>query len=422
MEHERTFMSRIPESSQASQVTLGLTGGGTAGHVWPHLALFDSDDGVLRRAFDAGKLRVVYFGSHGGMEEGLVKQTMGAKWTFVALPAGKLRRYFSWRNVTDAFRVFAGFYQAVRVLRRERVNVVFSKGGFVAAPVVWAAWLLRLPVVIHESDVTPALATRLSLPFCQSVVCAFEATVHYIPVRHRLRVEALGLPIRPSLFRGDRAEARRFFGLDQDGQGLPVLLVFGGSLGAERLNVAIRESLQSLLERFEIIHIVGRGKEFEPAIPKGLAARYHQYAFLHAEMALAYAAADVAFTRAGASTLFELAAARIPMVLVPLGLDQSRGDQIVNAQVFERLGWAEVIREADLTSAQVMSTLARYGSSDAREAARLRLAAAPGPDAAERVALRLASYLWPRGTEAEQPAPPDVNSGGVPSKGVNQAT
>jgi UDP-N-acetylglucosamine--N-acetylmuramyl-(pentapeptide) pyrophosphoryl-undecaprenol N-acetylglucosamine transferase len=393
-------MTQVSKADQRP-VTLGLTGGGTAGHVWPHLALFDHPEGVLRQALDSGRLRVVYFGSQGGMEEGLVRTAMAGRWTFVALPAGKLRRYLSLKNVTDVFRVIAGFVQAIRMLHHHRVDVVFSKGGFVAAPVVWAAWVLKKPVVIHESDVTPALATRLSLPFCDDVVTAFAETIKLLPrggaLRSGKRAVALGLPLRSSLFGADKRQALRHFGFlsdDRDAPGYPVLLVFGGSLGAERLNIAVQQSLDALLEHFCIIHIVGKGKEFSTDLPAHKAGRYRQFAFLYDEMSLAYAAADVALTRAGASTLFELAAARVPMVLVPLGLDQSRGDQIVNARVFQQQGWAKVIPETELNPASLIEALRPYALASEREALKAQLFRAPGPDAAERVAQLLAQHLW----------------------------
>jgi UDP-N-acetylglucosamine--N-acetylmuramyl-(pentapeptide) pyrophosphoryl-undecaprenol N-acetylglucosamine transferase len=391
-------MRPLASKDKSSQVvTLGLTGGGTAGHVWPHLALFDVPDGVLQSAFADGRLQVVYFGSKGGMEEGLVTAAMGSKWRYIALPAGKLRRYFSWRNFSDAFLVVAGFLEALRVLRKLRVNLVFSKGGFVAAPVVWAAWLLRIPVVIHESDVTPALATRMSLPFAKAIVCSFADTMDLLPRSVRGRVQPLGLPLRRSLFSASRAEGAGFFGLDQGSTAKPVLLVFGGSLGAEVLNTAVRASLTRLLELFQVIHIVGKNKSYVPQVAGEAASRYHQFEFLHDEMRLAYAAADVVLSRAGASSLFELAAARIPMVVVPLGLNQSRGDQIVNAEVFRKRGWATVIPETELDSRRLIAVLESLVPSQGRAAARQRLSSAPGPDAAERVAQLLSGFLWKDG-------------------------
>lgn len=385
--------NRQPDAHN-SVYTIGLTGGGTAGHVWPHFALFDSSASVLARQWSAGKLRVVYFGGEVGMERELVTQTMGKSWKYVPLKTGKLRRYFDWRNFTDPLRIFWAVLQSLIHLRRNGVQVLFSKGGFVSAPVVWAAWALRIPVVIHESDVTPALATRLTLPFARYVLTAFAETRNLLsPVKikdHQTggladgRIKCMGLPLRNSLFEGQREEALQKFGLHQaSAQQKLVLLVFGGSLGAEVLNQNVREALPQLLEHFAVLHIVGKGKSFTP--PVGSAERgYRQFEFLGAEMKDAYAVADLALCRAGASSLFELAAARIPMLLVPLDLNQSRGDQIVNARVFAKEDWAAVLREVDLTPSRLVEECLRLRDNRAHMVARLQTA--PGPKSAEQVA------------------------------------
>lgn len=378
------------------KATIGLTGGGTAGHVWPHFALFDSSESKLRRAWENETLRVVYFGSDTGMERSLVNTTMKGLWTYVPLASGKFRRHFSWRNFTDPFRVIFGFVQALVALRKHQVDVLFSKGGFVAAPVVWAAWLLGIPVIIHESDVTPALATKLSLPFCKQMICAFSQTKNYLPRVYARKILALGLPLRSSLFGADAPAARAFFGIQDVGSpSRLVMLIFGGSLGAEILNRTVMAALDRLLTNFEIIHVVGKGKAFEPqSLSPELRSRYHQYEFLQSEMKLAYAAADFALSRAGASSLFELAAARIPMIVVPLDTNQSRGDQIVNAEVFANSGWAEVMRECDFTPDSLVARALLFADPSRLQAARERLLDAPGPDAANRVAELIASYLW----------------------------
>jgi UDP-N-acetylglucosamine--N-acetylmuramyl-(pentapeptide) pyrophosphoryl-undecaprenol N-acetylglucosamine transferase len=385
--------------ASGQKATIGLTGGGTAGHVWPHFALFDSPDSTLRRAWESGTLKVVYFGSDTGMERSLVNNTMNGKWSYVPLSSGKFRRHFSWRNFTDPFRVIFGFFQALSALRSHQVDVLFSKGGFVAAPVVWAAWLLGIPVIIHESDVTPALATKLSLPFCKQMICAFSQTKSYFSPGAARKIVALGLPLRASLFGADAAAGRAFFGIKEaaGAASRPVMLIFGGSLGAEILNRTVMAALDRLLVQFEIIHVVGKGKSFEPgSLSPELRSRYHQYEFLQSEMKLAYAVADFALSRAGASSLFELAAARIPMIVVPLDTNQSRGDQIVNAEVFSNSGWAEVVRERNFTAESLVACAGEFADNSRRLAARERLQFAPGPDAANRVADLIAGYLWQR--------------------------
>lgn len=356
-------------------ITVALTGGGTAGHVWPHFALVDGENTQFGKLFRESKIRVYYFGSHGGMERSIVAQN-APSWNYVPIPTGKLRRYFSWRNFVDPFFVLGGFLKAFFVLASIRADVVFSKGGFVSAPVVWAAWLLRVPVVIHESDQSPALATKLTLPFASRALSTFEETKAMSPARYRHKIEQIGLPLRASLFAGDREEAARFFNIVPERK---TLLVFGGSLGAEPLNRAFVPAIPELAKRYNIIHIVGRGKAVQVSPCEG----YRQYEFLNKEMALAYAISDLCICRAGASSIFELAAARIPMILVPLGLQQSRGDQIENARSFERKGWAEQIFEKDLSASEIVAVV--DGAMNALEERRTALASAPGIEAAQKV-------------------------------------
>jgi UDP-N-acetylglucosamine--N-acetylmuramyl-(pentapeptide) pyrophosphoryl-undecaprenol N-acetylglucosamine transferase len=365
--------------------TLILTGGGTAGHVWPHFALFDDPESSVSKMYAAGKLRVVYFGSAGGMERDIIGRNAPG-WRYVPIATGKLRRYFSIQNFIDPFKIVFGVLQAFWVLSRLRPGVVFSKGGFVSAPVVWAAWLWRIPVVIHESDLSPALATKLTVPFARRALVSFDETRAFFAERFRAKVEMLGLPLRSSLFKGDRDEAIRHFSLDPARK---TVLIFGGSLGAEALNRKLAEAFPELLTRYNIIHLVGKGKAF-PVSAEGY---YRQFEFLNDEMKLAYAAADLAVCRAGASSIFELAAARIPMILVPLGLHQSRGDQIENAKSFEKKGWAELLWEKDLDVDNIVALVS--GAMASLEERKRALLGAPGAEAAQRVGDLLLSFLRP---------------------------
>ncbi len=362
------------KSEPTRQITVALTGGGTAGHVWPHFALTDSEDTAFGALFREGKIRVYYFGSHSGMERSIVAQN-APTWIYTPISTGKLRRYFSWRNFVDPFFVILGFLKAFSVLASIRADVVFSKGGFVSAPVVWAAWLLGIPVVIHESDLSPALATKLTLPFAKKALVTFEETKSLCAPRFRHKVELLGLPLRASLFVGNREDALKYFSFDTERK---TLLVFGGSLGAEPVNRAFVPAIPELSKRYNIIHIVGRGK----SVPVNGVQNYRQYEFLNKEMALAYAVSDLCICRAGASSIFELAAARIPMILVPLGLQQSRGDQIENARSFERKGWAQQIWEKDLSVDSIVSVV--DGAMSSLNERRKALATAPGLDAAKK--------------------------------------
>ena len=360
-----------------------FTGGGTAGHVWPHFALLDDSESELRRAVDAGQLSIHYIGSCHGMERDIVKN---APWkiTYHGIQTGKLRRYFSMQNFTDPFKILTGIIQCFFLLARIRPQVVFSKGGFVSAPVVWAAGLFRIPVVIHESDVTPALATKLSYFFARQIFCAFEDTLKQIPLKYRARAQCVGLPLRKSLFSASKEESLRVFNLGAQAH-RPTILVFGGSLGAEGLNRKVADCLPQLCHKYNVIHIVGKGKSFSfsPSLEG-----YRQYEFLADNMKYAYGCADVALCRAGASSLFELAAARIPMVLVPLGMHQSRGDQYVNARIFAQKNWAEWVDEEALTPSKILELIDGVVSHLAEKKA--ALLTSPGPDAARKVA----SSLW----------------------------
>ncbi len=364
-------------------LTLGLTGGGTAGHVLPHFAVATNPDSSIATKINSGEIRVVYFGGRNGMERDIVSQSQ-PNWIYVPIRTGKLRRYFSWQNFIDPINIVIGFFTAFIMMRKLRIGCLFSKGGFVSAPVVWAAWLNRIPVVIHESDATPALATRLTLPFAKRALVSFEETFKWIPARYHSRVRASGLPLRSELFTKTREAAVSFFKLNPE---LPTLLVFGGSLGAEGLNKRVAAALPQLASSWNIIHIVGKGKGFSGEFGPN----YRQYEFLGAEMSLAYAAADLALCRAGASSIFELAAARIPMLLVPLGLHQSRGDQIINAKIFSSKGWASWCDEHELTPEKLVSLLNQLRTQNAE--LKRQLERAPGAQTAARVAQLLISLL-----------------------------
>ena len=306
-----------------------LTGGGTAGHVTPNLAL------VPR--LQAAGWEVHYVGTENGIERRLVEQTPGVQYHAVA--SGKLRRYFDLKNFTDPFRVIKGAAQAAALVHKLRPDVVFSKGGFVSVPVVYGAHLNRVPVVIHESDMTPGLANRLSTPFAKIVLCAFPETAEHAGRKARYS----GLPIRPEIFSGSREEGLRLFGFQPD---MPVLMVVGGSSGAVAINKAVREALPRLTESFQVLHVCGAGHLSEPH--EG-AKNYCQREYLNDELSHAYQMADVIVSRAGANALCEILALRKPALLIPYPKEASRGDQILNAQSFEQRGLARVLYQEDMT-------------------------------------------------------------------------
>jgi len=304
-----------------------FTGGGTAGHVTPNIALLE--------AARSKRWEVAYVGSPEGIEREMIG-ALGVSYYPVA--SGKLRRYFSWQNFIDPFLILWGILQSLLLCLRLRPDAVFSKGGFVSVPVVVAAWLLRIPVISHESDVTPGLANRLTYPFCRKICVTFDATVPYLPGG---KVKVTGTPVRQSLITGDAAAGLAFLGFSGE---KPVLLVFGGSLGAATINKQVRRTLPALLQRFDLVHVVGRGNLDATIETPG----YVQKEFVGEQFGDVLAAAALVVSRAGANSLYELLMTRKPHLLIPLGKAASRGDQLDNARVFAALGFSKVLYEEAL--------------------------------------------------------------------------
>lgn len=314
-----------------------LTGGGTAGHVTPNMAL-------VPKLIDEG-YNISYIGSYDGMERKLIED-IGIP--YYGISSGKLRRYFDLKNFTDPFRVIKGFFEAKNLLKKLKPHVVFSKGGFVTVPVVMAAKKLQIPVIIHESDMTPGLANKLSIPSASKVCCNFPETIHHLPEG---KAVLTGSPIREELFQGSREEGLRLCEFDSQ---KPVLLIIGGSLGSVAINRAVRDHLDSLLEKYQIIHLCGR-KNLDSSLlnRKG----YQQFEYVKKELKHYFACADVVISRAGANAICELLALRKPNILIPLGLDASRGDQILNAKSFEKQGYSYVLQEENVTGDTLLNAV-----------------------------------------------------------------
>ncbi len=306
-----------------------LTGGGTAGHVTPNLALLPS---LKEAGYD-----IRYIGSYQGIERKLIEN---AGIPYDGISSGKLRRYFDVKNFSDPFRVIKGYAEALRLIKRHKPDVVFSKGGFVAVPVVLAAKHYRIPVIIHESDMTPGLANKLCIPSAAKVCCNFPETLKYLPEDKAILT---GSPIRAELLKGDRLSGLSYTNLSAN---KPVLLIIGGSLGSVAVNTAVRSILPRLLSDFQIIHICGKGNLDESLIGT---AGYVQYEYVDAPLKHLFAAADVVISRAGANAICELLALRKPSLLIPLSAQASRGDQILNAKSFEKQGFSKVLEEETVT-------------------------------------------------------------------------
>ena len=306
-----------------------LTGGGTAGHVTPNLAL------IPRLQADGWEIH--YIGAADSPEQELISRVPEVK--YYAVSVGKLRRYFDLKNFSDPFRVVKGVGQATSIIRKIKPNVVFSKGGFVSVPVVYGAKLNGVPVVTHESDMTPGLANKLCLPFTKVQCCTFPEAVKYC----KGKGVHTGTPIRPEVLQGDRQRALNRFGFQE---GRPVLMIVGGSSGAQAINQVVWKALPRLTENFQVLHLCGKGNLM--SANQGLP-NYAQYEYLNEEMADAYACADVMISRAGANALCEILAARKPALLIPYPKSASRGDQLLNAESFRARGLSRVLMQEEMT-------------------------------------------------------------------------
>ncbi len=314
-----------------------MTGGGTAGHVTPNIALFDS---LQKDGYE-----IHYIGSYEGIEKGLIEDK---KIPYYGISSGKFRRYRSWKNLTDPFRVLHGFFQARRLLGRIRPNVVFSKGGFVSVPVVMAAKTRHIPVIIHESDLTPGLANKLAMPSATKVCCNFPETLPYLP---KEKAVLTGSPIRQELLHGNKQAAKDFCGFTGD---LPILMVMGGSIGSVYINNAIRGCIDTLLTKYQIIHLCGKGNIDESLKDKK---GYAQFEYISENLPDLFAAADLVVARAGANSICELLALHKPNILIPLSRNASRGDQILNANSFAKQGFSAVLEEEEVTPEKLMATI-----------------------------------------------------------------
>lgn len=310
-----------------------LTGGGTAGHVTPNIALIPA---LQKEGFE-----ISYIGTHNGMEKGLMEKE---NIPYYGISSGKLRRYLSAKNVSDIFHVAVGIKEAASLIKKLKPDVIFSKGGFVAVPVVLGAKLNKVPIIVHESDMTPGLANKIAIPFADKVCTTFPETLQYIP--HHKGVNT-GTPIRQMLFEGDRKKGLTFCGFNTQ---KPVIMMMGGSLGSVKINTQLRGALPAILKDFQLVHICGKGnKEDKLEHKEG----YKQFEYVLDELPHIFAAADVIISRAGSNSISEILALKKPNLLIPLSAHASRGDQILNAKSFEKQGFSMVMQEENMTYASI---------------------------------------------------------------------
>lgn len=314
-----------------------LTGGGSAGHVTPNVAL-------LPKLKEQG-YEIQYIGSYDGIEKNII-QKLNIK--YHSISCGKLRRYFDLKNFSDPFKIIKGVFQASAIIKKEKPSIVFSKGGFVSVPVVIGAYLNRIPVIAHESDITPGLANKMSSPYCTKVCVTFPEAFDKI---NESKAVLTGTPIREELLSGKRDIG---LGICNFKGNKPVLMIIGGSLGSKIINDIVRENINELVSKYDIIHICGKGnldKELEK-IPS-----YMQFEYVSEELPHLMAATDIVISRAGANAIFELLALKKPNLLIPLSKAASRGDQILNAKSFEKSGYSIVLPEEELSKETLFEKL-----------------------------------------------------------------
>ncbi|WP_335871669.1 undecaprenyldiphospho-muramoylpentapeptide beta-N-acetylglucosaminyltransferase [Bacillus sp. 2205SS5-2] len=308
-----------------------FTGGGSAGHVTVNAALIPF---FLEQGW-----KVSYIGSRNGIEKEIITEGF-CQVPYIGISSGKLRRYFSWKNFSDPFRVMKGFVEALTAIKKEKPEIIFSKGGFVSVPVVMAAKMAGVPVAVHESDFTPGLANKLAAPFATKIFTTFPETVKHLPEE---KAVCAGAVIRRELFAGEAKKGRR---LADFHSAKPILLVMGGSLGAKKINESVRSNLEELLKTFQILHICGKGNIDSTIAREG----YKQFEYVTTELPDFMAATSYVISRAGSNSIFEFVALKKPMLLIPLSRQASRGDQIANADSFVKQGYALKLEEEELTS------------------------------------------------------------------------
>lgn len=307
-----------------------MTGGGTAGHVTPNIALLP----ILKE----NGCSVDYIGTKNGIERELITN-QGINYHIIS--AGKLRRYFSLENFSDILKIGKGFIDASSHIKKIKPDVVFSKGGFVSCPVVWAAWTKGIPVVIHESDITPGLANKLSMPFAKKICYAFPDTKKFLPKEKSVFA---GIPVRDTMLKGSKDAGLKMCNFTNK---KPIIVVIGGSLGSKAINDAVRESLDELIKDYQICHICGKNNVDDKL---NNIDGYKQYEYINDELKDFFAMADIIISRAGATTLYEILSLAKPNILIPLPKTVSRGDQVLNSNFFESEGYSKVLDEEEINS------------------------------------------------------------------------
>ncbi|MCR4821569.1 MAG: undecaprenyldiphospho-muramoylpentapeptide beta-N-acetylglucosaminyltransferase [Treponema sp.] len=367
--------------------TFVFAGGGTGGHIYPGLAVADE----LRTLASENnqEIKIIWLGNSSGMDKNLVEKS-GSVDRFIGIPSGKLRRNFSLKNFTDLFKIFAGLVKSFFVLAKIRPAVLFSKGGFVSVPPCMAASFLRIPVLTHECDFTPGLATRLNSRFASKILVSYEETKAYLPAAKRENSIVTGNPVRPVFYSAEPQTGRDFLFKDRSDYNpeKPILLVLGGSLGAHQINELVASNLDWLTERFNVVHQCGaRDADSMPKNHPG----YFLHPFIYNEMSHVISAADIILSRAGANSIWEASVLGKPMLLIPLCGSGTRGDQVDNARFFEEKGAAIVLLGEYAGSSYLKTSLEKFLDSDFRNKAAL---ASASLSQGKRPAKKIAEIVW----------------------------
>ena len=367
--------------------TFVFAGGGTGGHIYPGLAV--ADELRLLASKNNQEIKIVWLGNSSGMDKNLVEKSASVD-EFVGIPSGKLRRYFSLKNFSDLFKIFAGLIKSFFTLLKLKPAVLFSKGGFVSVPPCLAAKLLRIPVFTHECDFTPGLATRLNSKFASNILVSYEETKSYLAQDKRDKAIVTGNPVRPVFYNTNPEEGKKFLfsGRDDYNPEKPILLVLGGSLGAHQINELVAQNLDWLCQRFNVVHQCGaKDADIMPKNHPG----YFLHPFIYKEMSDVISASDIVLSRAGANSIWECSVLGKPMVLIPLCGSGTRGDQVDNAHYFEERGAAIVLLGEYAEESYLKSALEKMSDSVFRESAAL---ASKSLSDGKRPASKIAEIVW----------------------------
>ena len=375
---------------------IAFTGGGTAGHIYPGLAVADELKALALK--ENKQITINWIGCSKGMDRQIVEKALSSDGTrtadsFYGIPSGKLRRYISWQNFTDLFRILAGYFAARRILKKLKPAFLFSKGGFVSVPPVLAAKHLGIPVYTHECDFTLGLANRLNFKSAKTMFVSYEETKNRLPATDQNRVVVTGNPVRPVIYKADAAAGRKFLGLEANHL-KPILLVLGGSSGAKQINNLVYENLEWLCKNYIVVHQTGllnADDKTEQELKERFARSYLPYQFIYEQMPDVIAAADVILSRAGANSIWEAAVMYKPMVLVPLCGSGTRGDQVDNAKFFLEKKAAVVLVGDQATSQNLCTELEKMLEEKTRNEYALNIKTMVGQ---ERPALKIAQLLY----------------------------